>query len=146
MFHATLWHIFQRLDECAENAIIVFLLYALKGKPVSWATWHCMSAVFLIFALGDSPLQFPFAEVHLVGMVVVTCMALATKKVPRGEHVALSTVVRNTALAGACWAVDFFLCAWVRRLPVNPQLHLWWHVFTARALHFGLIAAEQRCV
>ena len=31
-------------------------------------------------------------------------------------------------LAFALWLADLHLCAPLRRLPANPQLHAWWHV------------------
>lgn len=44
----------------------------------------------------------------------------------------------------ACWAIDRVACEILEDgpLPFNPQLHAYWHIFTALALHnAGLLAA-----
>ena len=41
-------------------------------------------------------------------------------------------------LAAACWVLDKTLCApLTAHLPLNPQLHAWWHLLMAFNIHFG---------
>ncbi len=89
-----------------------------------------------------------FCELHLAAVIVsfiASCRQIVTpnaaQQIPRELLLARHLVIASFLglLGFAAWAVDFFLCASVvRALPVNPQLHAWWHVLTALALHEAL--------
>lgn len=154
-FHATLTLPWQRADEALENVALAALLHGASA-PRSIGERRMAMVSFLIHSVGAAvcvvALSFAlFAEVHVVSAALgAGCTLLQardacevkTKQWRRGSATAVGRRIQvafGAAVLGAlAWAVDRFVCpTW----PINPQLHAWWHIGGAVALHEAFNAA-----
>ena len=133
-FHATLTLEGQRVDELFETLSLVALLHGAQAS--ARALVHAAAAAAGVLFVS----AFLFTEVHLISVAVATGAQLAglAQRLP-----SVSARVRAAAGAGlagaACWLADRLLCSFLSdALPINPQLHAWWHVLGAVCLHEAL--------
>ncbi len=61
------------------------------------------------------------------------------------DNAEASTYIGKSALyaiiGAICWLVDRVMCGFINSLlPFNPQLHSFWHIFTAIAIYNGYFA------
>lgn len=147
-YHATLQLSWQRLDEVSENAALVSLLHgALQPAP----TFSAFAAHAALASWGVlSVHRFLFTELHLIGAAVALGFALHAL----GAHAARARPAVRAAVAGrllvacaaallgaAAWLVDRLACPHLLQLRINPQLHAWWHLAGAVALHEAFVGA-----
>ena len=145
LFHATLWFWAQKLDEMAENAMLLSLLYLPRPNAVRRIALH---ASFCCVGIATIPTLF--AELHLVA-VVLLLLRMQWRYVQRGSsshaHAEALEVSAGRAaafgLAGfGAWVADHVACTALPDLSQRVQLHAWWHLLTALALHHAGHAAE----
>jgi dihydroceramidase len=157
-FHATLMLEWQRADEIFENGILIALLhrpriYSASGRRTS-TFWPVLGPAVVHFALAAVGIMtitaFLFCELHLITAVVLAFVKLrrdvAEDLDPITQIVAKGEMRRAFwwVVAGAlCWLVDRTCCSLLRALPVNPQLHAWWHLCTAMSLHVAMGLIEM---
>ena len=162
-FHATLYWLGQKLDEVFETWALIGLLHLAHAKgdgsgartETALMAAHSAIAAFGIFHFDDA-----FCELHLAACVFL-CLRCSLQRagnlVPRATARARRAIRSSAALgaiAFAGWTVDRVACAFLSRLPLNPQLHAFvWHPATALALHdmcvalVAIFAGERdRCV
>ncbi|KAG9321493.1 hypothetical protein KVV02_005890 [Mortierella alpina] len=156
LFHGTLRHKMQLLDELPmlySATMILFILVEAKhgpqGKwfPIALATWIATTTV--IFSAAADQLQFyTFQTTYTTlqfGMIYLLRDLHVQQRALHGPHPALSMLIRRAFASGflavTLWLIDLRLCEWVNGvssrsfLKWNPQLHAWWHVFSACALY-----------
>jgi len=143
-FHATLLWTQQKLDESAENLVLVILFHSDRATQ-SLAIAHGAVAALGIFTIA----AFLFCELHLIAIVIATLFkvkswvnrAEVVSKGRDGLHRTLRIAAISAIVGAICWLVDRLACSVVSKLFVNPQLHAWWHIFSAIALHEGFVLA-----
>lgn len=88
LFHATLWHVYHKLDESFENMTLIAILYHHKrsdpqrSRLTLYCLLHCLLASALIFAI-----PAVFCEVHLavvVSLVLFRFSEIGTKDAAAG--------------------------------------------------------------
>lgn len=88
LFHATLWHVYHKLDESFENMTLIAILYHHKrtdpqrARLTLYCLLHCLLASALIFAI-----PAVFCEVHLavvVSLVLFRFSEIGTKDAAAG--------------------------------------------------------------
>lgn len=153
VFHATLSLPWQRADEVAENVGVTALLHsALRAGAGSSSARRTAGDVSftlhaLVAAAGVVGVSFfLFAELHLVGVSIAATRAsnAAAPAHPAANaafHAHLRVAVISILCGGAAWLVDRLACSTVLAMPIHLQLHAWWHVACAVALHEGFAAA-----
>jgi len=137
-FHATLWWWFWKLDEVFENGILIALIHVDRGE--SWlGLLH-----FAIVTTGILSIPVLFCEVHLV-LSVVYCIRKFYLLSTRIGHVQKPIKMAGVwaAVGATFWLLDKLACDHLQQLPLNPQLHGWWHFCTATALWFGIEGADK---
>ena len=104
---------------------------------------HVAAATAAIFSISS----FLFCELHLISMVVALLRQVGRIT---HDHRGLRPRALAAALMGllgfACWLVDRLACGALEAMHGhtglgNPQLHAWWHVLTALALHEAFYVA-----
>jgi hypothetical protein len=150
-FHATLALAWQRADEVAENLALVTLLHGALEPAAALAAFalHCAAAAAGVLRIH----AFLFTELHLVGSAVGVAFVLSrlarALRARRGAAAAaaaaavqqrLRVLSAAAALGAAAWLIDRTACPWLPA-ALNPQLHAWWHVLGALALHEAFAAA-----
>lgn len=153
-YHASLHLVGQRADEVFENAALAALLH-IGGHPPTPA-WAVGVHVTLAAAGVLLVSAFLFTELHLIVTAVCLTVRLSRQTLPLsaasphlgGEYAARTRAAAGAAALGAlAWLVDRSLCSVVSAWRVNPQLHAWWHVLGAVALHEACAcAALVHCV
>lgn len=140
-FHATLTYAAQMADELTMYWLIVYLLsrqYALRADvavayAAGWTLAHLGCGMV-------RPFQAHFTLLAIVALV--TALGQAARD-PRQRRLArLQVAVAGAAFA--CWLLDLGLCAPLRRLPFNPQLHAWWHLGMAVVCRISAHLAPPR--
>ncbi|KAF9181489.1 Alkaline ceramidase 3 [Haplosporangium sp. Z 11] len=156
LFHGTLRHKMQLLDELPmlySATMILFILVEAKhgpqGRwfPVLLTAW--IGFTTFIFSTTGGQLQFytfqstytalQFAMIYFLRVLHVQQRAI------RGPNPDVSILIRrafaSALFAVTIWLIDLRLCEFVNGvgkksiLRWNPQLHAWWHVFSACALY-----------
>ena len=145
-FHACLQLWAQRADELAENLTLVLLLHGSAGdtgaSPPALLGLH-LSAVTVGVLLVSA---FLFSEVHLIGSALISAWRLSLFQLPNAyTSRSYSLMLRSASVCGAagavCWLLDRAACSSMSSLPVNPQLHAWWHALGALCLHEAFACA-----
>ena len=133
-FHATLTLEGQRVDELFETLSLVALLHGAQAS--ARALVHAAAAAAGVLFVS----AFLFTEVHLIAVAVATGAQLAGLAQRLPSVAARVRAAAGAGLAGAaCWLADRLLCSFLSdSLPLNPQLHAWWHVLGAVCLHEAL--------
>ena len=136
IFHATLQFQYQRLDEIFENGILIFMLHS-KRPPIIGVLHFILASIGIVFIT-----SYLFCEIHLITMIILTIVHYS--KSCKGNREA-STYISKSALyaviGAICWLVDRVMCGFINSLlPFNPQLHSFWHIFTAIAIYYGYFA------
>ena len=140
-FHATLRLTMQRLDECFENGILIFMLHSdrrVGGGAFAVSLAHMAACTAGILGLSGT---FLFCELHLVSVIL---FALAKFRRLSGAH---PRTVRPLVSASAAWTGGGFASWLSDRLAcdVTAHLHLHaaWHLCTAVALWCGFQAVSM---
>ncbi|KAF0713160.1 Aste57867_4490 [Aphanomyces stellatus] len=131
LFHASLQAHYQRIYEVFENGILVLFCH---DRTTSTLVHIGVMATGVLVV--DS---FRFAELHLVFMIAFTIYRFL--QIARDAPAATAAVHRAAMVTVGgffCWLLDRVGCHVVS--PMNPQLHAWWHLATAVALHYGFTA------
>ncbi|KAF9130591.1 Alkaline ceramidase 3 [Mortierella sp. 14UC] len=145
LFHGTLRHKMQLLDELPmlySATIILFILVEAKHGPQGKWFPHLLAAwlgniQFYTFQSTYTTLQF--------GMIAFLRLLHVQQRSIKGPNPQISRLIRRAlgfALVGvSIWLIDLRACEFVNGLSGksvlkwNPQLHAWWHVFSACALY-----------
>ena len=92
--------------------------------------------------------RFLFTELHLiaaalgVGAALQWLAARAGGAAGAGAGARLRVAAAAAALGALAWLADRLACPALQALPLgNPQLHAWWHLAGALALHEAFAAA-----
>ncbi|KAJ1982743.1 hypothetical protein H4R35_000102 [Dimargaris xerosporica] len=153
LFHATLKHTTQMMDELPmvwvmaySTCCILQVAYGVMHRGLPWL-FGFASALATIAVTATSGLM-QFVTFHVIYETIqFTCIALivhlyrqrraqfpqATRLVVRG--------LQLFVLACTCWGLDTYCCHMVDGkhlswLPLNVQLHAWWHVFVSLAFYY----------
>ncbi|CAO3569840.1 unnamed protein product [Mortierella alpina] len=156
LFHGTLRHKMQLFDELPmlySATMILFILveakYGPRGKwfPIVLAAW--IATTTFIFSTTGGQLQFyTFQSTYTAlqfGMIYLLRVLHVQQRAIHGPNPAVSMLIRRAFASGffaiTLWLIDLRLCEWINGvgprslLRWNPQLHAWWHVFSACALY-----------
>lgn len=150
-FHATLQLGWQRTDEACENVVVLLLLHFFLGGGAGRVESCGANALAASHAVGSTIgvlfiSAFLFTECHLIGTAILTAWQSSKLRLPvltrdaaaGGLYGARLRVAVLAIIAGAlCWLVDRTMCSSVSTILLggNPQLHAFWHLFGAVALH-----------
>eukprot|EP00282_Hemiselmis_andersenii_P006594 CAMPEP_0114156220 /NCGR_PEP_ID=MMETSP0043_2-20121206/25930_1 /TAXON_ID=464988 /ORGANISM="Hemiselmis andersenii, Strain CCMP644" /LENGTH=255 /DNA_ID=CAMNT_0001251623 /DNA_START=29 /DNA_END=792 /DNA_ORIENTATION=- len=123
------------------------LAAALTLYGIAWGYVHYLGAYVLLF-------QAHFGALVVLGIgfiarsVTLSCsvplLPVTTKRLSsvhlqhRKLRMMAQLYVFYILLAFALWVVDQKFCPSLHALPVNPQLHAWWHLLAGLNVHFGL--------
>ena len=155
IFHATLTLPWQRADEAMENAALAALFHGtVTSTNISrynhfYFIVHLLSAMIGVVVFSS----LLFAEIHVVTSALSVGNALIvsrdacedknTKTWKRKTPIIISGRIHVAlicaALGGVAWVIDRIICP--TTLLFNPQLHAWWHIGGAIALHEAFNAA-----
>jgi dihydroceramidase len=136
LFHCTLWFSAQRLDEIFENSAVLTMFHLSRSARPALALillQTVLSACGIVLVTG-----FLFCEVHLIGMALLTGYSLSTGHrtyITPALKRRVSRLAASILAGGVCWLLDRVACDMLRSLPVNPQLHAAWHLFTGYGLY-----------
>lgn len=139
-FHATLSLTWQRIDELTENLSLVALLHGALQPAWGLLSYLTHSALASLGVLRIH--DFLFTELHLIGSAVALGVALHTLSAHASNPRPLSPAIRgrllvvcaSALLGGVAWVIDRLACTHIPS-QFNFQLHAWWHVGGAIALH-----------
>ncbi|KAI7817822.1 ceramidase [Gamsiella multidivaricata] len=159
LFHGTLRHKMQLLDELpmlySATIILYILVEAKHGRQGSWfpvflTTW--LSLTTYIFSTTGGKLQFyTFQSTYttLQLCMIYYLRLLHVQQRSKRPNPAVSVLIRRALLFGAfavsIWLIDLRLCEFINGvgpksvLRWNPQLHAWWHVFSAVAMYHAAL-------
>ncbi|KAJ1917370.1 hypothetical protein H4219_003237 [Mycoemilia scoparia] len=160
MFHATLKYHMQMLDEVPMLWAILCAFYIqtkYRYKITSqWFKLGCIGwgiFITLLTAGFEGNTQFYCFHVSF-GSLVYSCMYYMYKSLQdlkaRGRFEFVPIFYKGIALytiSVTCWLIDTNLCHLVNGkvggsqtvLPINPQLHAWWHVIISFGLYYLVI-------
>lgn len=146
-FHGTLRYDTQMWDEIPMIWALLswyYLLLQLHSPPRRGAPW--LRTLLVVYALVIAFVHYLCAfttafQVHFVIMVTVGFLLVYHLRKPR-DAPAFAYMTRLYfyvfLIASACWLLDKLMCEPLTALlPLNPQLHAWWHVLMAINVHFG---------
>ncbi|TMW57006.1 hypothetical protein Poli38472_002931 [Pythium oligandrum] len=147
MFHGTLQLVHQQCDETPMVWVMLIWIYTvfnheIRELGVSDAVIVCFLTLLGVgFAVVHAIYRFTTLFQLLIAAMAISCSCrlyyhYQRVRDPRARAVAVSHV-RSSLIALACWLVDFHLCYYVRKLPVNPQGHAWWHIFIGISSYHG---------
>lgn len=160
LFHGTLWYSSQLLDELPMIYAALVWCYCLlniyddRTLIIIRLSFGAYAAVFSVLqAFGGYTVLFQAGyAVTIIGGVVLTDRALRmyTGSGVLGQHSArktspglqmLTSLVRWhliwLGIGFVCWISDQAMCDSLHALPLNPQLHAWWHTFVGLSVHIG---------
>jgi hypothetical protein len=102
----------------------------LLAYNVLWYFVHSANGLVIVF------------QINFIGLLVglYGCMLYFQARMGNSDSkLFLQRFQRAIFTAGGCWVVDSLLCRWVQVLPINPQLHAWWHGLCGLACHYSLM-------
>ncbi|KAF9308260.1 Alkaline ceramidase 3, partial [Podila horticola] len=155
LFHGTLRHKMQLLDELPmlySATIILFILVEAKHGPQGrWfpllLTAWIATTTFIFSTTGGQVQFYTFQSTYTVLqlLMIYYLRTLHVQQCAIRPNPAVSVLIRrafaSALLAVTIWLVDLRLCEFINGvgartvLKWNPQLHAWWHVFSACALY-----------
>ncbi|KAJ1678724.1 hypothetical protein EV182_003472 [Spiromyces aspiralis] len=157
MFHATLKYHMQMLDEVPMLWAILSAFYIqTKIRYNIQSRWFLIATVgwgcFITFLTAGFSGKTQFFLFHAsFGTLVHICfyyMYQAYKGLKlRGRDDLTPLFHRGVVLyiiAVICWLIDTNLCPFVNGtensiLPINPQLHAWWHIVVSAGLYYLIV-------
>ncbi|KAF9164908.1 Alkaline ceramidase 3 [Actinomortierella ambigua] len=158
MFHGTLRHKMQLLDELPEVYLASVLFFTCvetrHGRqglwlPVFLAMWLALVTYVASTAAGSTQFIFfqsSFAFMHLwIIYYVVDQYHVQTKHRPSLDQRWLGRrALASYAFAVSIWLIDLKLCEYTNGLsptswtPFPLHLHAWWHIFSALGVYLTL--------
>mmetsp|Transcript_56429 Transcript_56429/g.132974 ORF Transcript_56429/g.132974 Transcript_56429/m.132974 type:complete len:255 (-) Transcript_56429:12-776(-) len=145
LFHATLLHASQQLDETPMVWTMLCWGYVLFEPDLGAHLRPYFGPVLAVYAVVFSVVhwfgRFTTAfQVHFI-VLVLGCIPRVWRYSTQCHDSVASKVFQvymQTYLIGsACWLTDLHLCHTMKNLPVNPQGHAWWHLFMAINSYLG---------
>ncbi|KAI8923918.1 ceramidase, partial [Entophlyctis helioformis] len=133
------------------HAIVTTLLVTLSHGPLQFALFHTSFGTAHVYALYHAVQVYRSRRARLMAAQhSLTSTQSSNGHIQQQQQQAprdaiLWTFERGAALYGSamvCWIVDMTLCEYVNPgyestavLPINPQLHAWWHVLVSLGLY-----------
>ncbi|KAM3582444.1 hypothetical protein VKS41_005088 [Umbelopsis sp. WA50703] len=77
-----------------------------------------------------------FGSLEVISIAMIWSIYLLKKDQIPGLEALFKRGISIYALAVACWMTDLHCCNWLSSLPVNPQLHAFWHIFASSGLFY----------
>mmetsp|Transcript_24980 Transcript_24980/g.48544 ORF Transcript_24980/g.48544 Transcript_24980/m.48544 type:complete len:293 (+) Transcript_24980:207-1085(+) len=161
-FHCTLQYWAQMWDEVPMvwTMLVWSYCHLMMDHPGSWLLAGAMLVYGIVWSFihydGGHVLEFQvhFGILVVAGIVMIaravrkhcklTVLPCTTQEV-NGIHkkwrklrLMAQLYVVYISLAFAFWIIDQAVCPSLHALPVNPQLHAWWHLLAGLNTHFGL--------
>ncbi|KAJ1970119.1 hypothetical protein IWQ62_000159 [Dispira parvispora] len=153
LFHATLKHSTQMMDELPMVWLVSFCLnhllksmYNLHHPALSWGMFLVTLVSSVIVFLTSGLVQF-FTFHVIYNIYQFTCVGLVVilyrqrrNRFPKAAQL-VHRGLMFLILAGVFWLMDTYFCHWVNGkiqsiLPVNMQLHAWWHFFVSLGFYY----------
>jgi dihydroceramidase len=148
LFHGTLQNWAQQTDELPMVWHLLTCLYCINRDNIdkqSGDKWRDLAPLLLfVYAIAFSTMHLKYNtttifQVHYVSLlaVVLGTMYNRFKNVEIGssaKHI-IKLFSISGLCGGACWLIDYLGCAWVSKLPINPQGHMFWHLFMGYAAY-----------
>ncbi|KAG2175303.1 hypothetical protein INT44_007791 [Umbelopsis vinacea] len=145
LFHATLNRYTQAMDEVpmvwAAIALFFIMLETRFGPMPKVAVGFTLYAIFATIMVVAPASQYQFYVFHgtfgsleVISIIMIWTIYRAKKTKIPGLETLFKRGISIYALAVACWLVDLHFCSWLSSLPVNPQLHAFWHIFASIGL------------
>jgi dihydroceramidase len=150
LFHATLTDWGQQADELPMVWHLLIMMYCVNRDAVGTSSLlkSVVPTALVVYAVVFSVLHFKLKtttafQVHfgvLLGAVLLR-MYSRFRRVDIGEAgYAVTTQFFTTGLtAFVCWLLDYHGCNFMGRLPINPQGHMWWHIFMGYAAFCSVV-------
>ncbi|KAI8923932.1 ceramidase, partial [Entophlyctis helioformis] len=133
------------------HAIVTTLLVTLSHGPLQFVLFHTSFGTAHVYALYHAVQVYRSRRARLMAAQhSLTSTQSSNGHIQQQQQQAprdaiLWTFERGAALYGSamvCWIVDMTLCEYVNPgyestavLPINPQLHAWWHVLASLGLY-----------
>jgi dihydroceramidase len=168
-FHATLTKLAQALDEVPMLYTIFAFLYVIfcNRLKLKKSTRNVLAVILIVYSVIATYLitafegtwqfvsfQIIFGSAEFLAFYQMFLMYFAEKsKNPESE--ALNIFQRSVVLfiaAITSWSVDLVACDYINPnrssiLPINPQLHAWWHILMSLGVYhmviFNIVLQEK---
>jgi len=139
--HATLAFFGQMTDELPMLLLalgLFYVLFTLEGKAstrsklvlaVMLAVLGCSAGAFMLVG-AEEPLFFRVCFGAIITGLVMQEGRLYYKYSDRALRRLYERAAIAFPLGFGLWLIDMHACSFVQNLPINPQLHAWWHIFT----------------
>lgn len=75
-----------------------------------------------------------FGSLEVISIAMIWSIYRSKKTKIPGLDTLFKRGISIYALAVVCWMIDLHFCDWLSALPVNPQLHAFWHIFASSGL------------
>ncbi|KAG0326091.1 Alkaline ceramidase 3 [Dissophora globulifera] len=159
LFHGTLRHKMQLLDELpmlySATVILYILVEAKHGRQGPWfpallTIW--ISLTTFIFSTTRGKIQFyTFQSTYTILQfcMIYYLRVLHVQQRSKRPNPDLSILIHRAlgfgAFAVSIWFIDLRLCEYINGvgpksvLKWNPQLHAWWHLFSAVAMYYAAL-------
>ncbi|KAJ1660504.1 hypothetical protein IWQ61_000593 [Dispira simplex] len=153
LFHATLKHSTQMMDELPMVWLVSYCLYHLlktmynlhhPALPWGMLLVTLFSSVMVSFTSGLVQF-FTFHVIYNVYQFTCIGLVMTLYRQRRGQFLEAAQLVHrglmSLVLSGVFWLMDTYCCHWVNGkiqsvLPVNVQLHAWWHFFVSLGFYY----------
>jgi len=150
--HATLAFFGQMTDELPMLLLALGMFYSLAtlegnisryGKLILalfLAAFGCSAGTFMLLG-AEEPLFFRVCFGAVVSGLILQELRLYHKYSARTLRRLYERAALTFLMGFGAWLVDMHACSSVvQRLPLNPQLHAWWHILTgAMSCHYTLV-------
>lgn len=152
-FHATLLYRLQLIDEASMLvALFTWLCIVLELPPrkCDVSLRICVAAYGLIFCVVHCTYGFVLIfQIHFILLILggwaflfrsayfILCESRSESDAAHAKRV-LCRYIGFAVLGFILWRADQLFCAHLSALPVNPQLHAWWHIVIIMSYNEGV--------
>lgn len=144
LFHGTLTNWGQQLDELPMVWQLLLSMYCVNrdlignDKNRQMVLSRCLLAYAVVFSVLHMILQTTtLFQIHYSALlgILLTRFFQRFRNVNAGVegYQMLRLYLTTSSLAFFCWLLDYHGCALMKRLPINPQGHMMWHLFMGYA-------------
>mmetsp|Transcript_2276 Transcript_2276/g.7264 ORF Transcript_2276/g.7264 Transcript_2276/m.7264 type:complete len:166 (+) Transcript_2276:503-1000(+) len=117
------------------------------GKKLPLALSVHAIVVTALVSLTDGDLQFYTFQVSFgsleLGTLFLTALSASREHDQRARQLYIKGFMAYI-IALACWMSDIQFCETLRKMiPMNPQLHAWWHVLVSCGLYTLTVAGQH---